>query len=116
MKVVIKDKTYTRGDIIRMIREWNDQTQKEFAKEIGKSTISIQKYEADEVNYGIQVLFDLMHKHKVVITIEKKFIVKNVPNLCLIIFIYKKIVEIQRFISLWCHSGARLEIFIKVNF
>ena len=72
MKVVIKDKTYTRGDIIRMIREWNDQTQKEFAKEIGKSTISIQKYEADELNYGIQVLFDLVYKHKIVITIEKK--------------------------------------------
>jgi len=72
MKVVIKDKTYTRGDIIRMIREWNDQTQKEFAKEIGKSTISIQKYEADEVNYGIQVLFDLVYEHKIVITIEKK--------------------------------------------
>ena len=72
MKVVIKDKTYTRGDIIRMIREWDDQTQKEFAKEIGKSTISIQKYEADEVNYGIQVLFDLVYEHKIVITIEKK--------------------------------------------
>lgn len=55
-----------------MIREWNDQTQKEFAKEIGKSTISIQKYEADEVNYGIQLLFDLVCKHKIVITIEKK--------------------------------------------
>ena len=55
-----------------MIREWNDQTLKEFAKEIGKSTISIQKYEADEVNYGIQLLFDLVCKHKIVITIEKK--------------------------------------------
>ena len=77
MKVVIKDKTYTRGDIIRMIREWNDQTQKEFAKEIGKSTISIQKYEADEVNYGIQVLFDLVYEHKIVITIEKKTLGTN---------------------------------------
>jgi hypothetical protein len=33
---------------------------------------SIQKYEADEVNYSIQTLLDIVKKNGLVITIEKK--------------------------------------------
>ena len=54
------------------MREWSEKTQKEFAKDIGKSEISIQKYEADAVNYGIQTLLDLARKNHITITIEKK--------------------------------------------
>ena len=54
------------------MREWSEKTQKEFAKDIGKSEISIQKYEADAVNYGIQTLLDLARKNHITITFEKK--------------------------------------------
>lgn len=72
MKVVIKNNEYTKGELIKIMREWSEKTQKEFAKDIGKSEISIQKYESDAVNYGIQTLLDLARKNHITITIEKK--------------------------------------------
>ena len=72
MKLVIQKNRYTKGEIIKILREWTGKTQKEFAKDIGKSMNSIQKYEADEVNYSIQTLLDIVKKNGLVITIEKK--------------------------------------------
>ena len=72
MKVVIKNYEYTKGELIKIMREWSEKTQKQFAKELGKSEISIQKYEADQVNYGIQTLLDIARKNNITITIEKK--------------------------------------------
>ena len=72
MKLVIQKNRYTKGEIIKILREWTGKTQKEFAEDIGKSMNSIQKYEADEVNYSIQKLLDIVKKNGLVITIEKK--------------------------------------------
>ena len=72
MKLVIQKNRYTKGEIIKILREWTGKTQKEFAEDIGKSMNSIQKYEADEVNYSIQTLLDIVKKNGLVITIEKK--------------------------------------------
>ena len=68
MKVVIKNNEYTKGELIKIMREWSEKTQ----KQLGKSEISIQKYEADQVNYGIQTLLDIARKNNITITIEKK--------------------------------------------
>lgn len=57
---------------MKIIREWSHLTQPEFAKTINKSPSSLQKYELDEVNYGIQTLLDVAKKHDLIITIEKK--------------------------------------------
>lgn len=72
MKLVIQKNRYTKGEIIKILREWTGKTQKEFAEDIGKSMNSVQKYEADEVNYSIQTLLDIVKKNGLVITIEKK--------------------------------------------
>ena len=72
MKLLIQKNRYTKGEIIKILREWTGKTQKEFAEDIGKSMNSIQKYEADEVNYSIQTLLDIVKKNGLVITIEKK--------------------------------------------
>ncbi len=72
MKLIIQKNRYTKGEIIKILREWTGKTQKEFAHDIGKSMNSIQKYEADEVNYSIQTLLDIVKKNGLVITIEKK--------------------------------------------
>lgn len=72
MKLVIQKNRYTKGEIIKILREWTGKTQKDFAEDIGKSMNSIQKYEADEVNYSIQTLLDIVKKNGLVITIEKK--------------------------------------------
>ena len=72
MKLIIRKNRYTKGEIMRIIREWTGLTQKQFAQDIGKSEVSVQKYEADEVNYGIETLLEIVKKHDLVITIEKK--------------------------------------------
>ena len=72
MKLIIRKNRYTKGEIMRIIREWTGLTQKQFAQDIGKSEGSVQKYEADEVNYGIETLLEIVKKHDLVITIEKK--------------------------------------------
>ena len=54
MRLNMKD--YTKGEAIRIIREWTNLTQKDFAKRIGKSKRTIEQYEAGTVNYGVEVL------------------------------------------------------------
>ena len=68
----IKANDYTKGEIIKIIREWTGLTQAEFGKEIGKSKPSIQAYELDKVNFGIELLLKIARKYDLVITIEKR--------------------------------------------
>ena len=69
MKFNIKD--YDRGDAIRIIREWTNLTQKDFAKRIGKSKRTIEQYEACTVNYGIDVLNKIAKEFNIDIIVEK---------------------------------------------
>lgn len=39
-------KEYSKGEAIRIIREWTNLTQKEFAKQIGKAKRTVEQYEA----------------------------------------------------------------------
>ena len=41
---------YSKGEIIKIIREWTNLTQKEFAKAVNKSKRTIEQYEAGTVN------------------------------------------------------------------
>lgn len=72
MKLIVKNKNYTKGEIIKILREWTDKTQKEFAKDLNKSESIIQKYEADGVNYGIETLLDIARENNITITFEKR--------------------------------------------
>lgn len=72
MKLIVKKKDYTKGEIIKILREWTGKTQKEFARDLKKSESIIQKYEADEVNYGIETLLDIAKENNILITFEKK--------------------------------------------
>ena len=71
MKFDIND--YNKGDIIRFIRQYTGLTQKDFASAIGKSKRTIEEYEANQVNYGIEVLKDIANKFDIKITIEKNY-------------------------------------------
>ena len=68
----IKANDYSKGEIIKILREWTGLTQEEFGKSIGKSKPSVQAYELDKVNYGIETLLKIAKKYGVKITIEKK--------------------------------------------
>lgn len=70
MKLNMKD--YTKGEAIRIIREWTNLTQKDFAKRIGKSKRTIEQYEANKVNYGVEVLKTIAKEFDIDIIIAKK--------------------------------------------
>lgn len=70
MKLIAND--YEPNDIFRIIREWTELTQKDFAKTINRSTRSVQDYEAGITKYSINMLLDIAKKHNLKITIEKK--------------------------------------------
>ncbi len=63
---------YGKGDIVKIIREWTGLTQKEFAKEVGKSKRTIEQYEAGTVNYNIEFLKNISQKFNLDIVISKK--------------------------------------------
>ena len=62
---------YTKGDIIKIIREWTELTQSEFGKRIGKSKSSIQDYELNKTNYGIDIIKKIAEEFDLTITIKK---------------------------------------------
>lgn len=70
MKFNMKD--YSKGEAIRIIREWTNLTQKDFASRIGKSKRTVEQYEADRVNYGVEVLKTIAKEFNIDITVEKK--------------------------------------------
>lgn len=70
MKLKVND--YTKGEVIKILREWSGLTQTEFGKSIGKSKPTIQAYELDKVNFGIETLLEIARKYDLTITIEKK--------------------------------------------
>lgn len=70
MKICFND--YEMKDIIRIIREWTELTQKEFGKSINKSERTIQDYESGRRRYYAETLNEIAKVHNIKITIEKK--------------------------------------------
>lgn len=70
MKIVANN--YTAPEIIRIIREWTELSQKEFGKTLHRSERGIQAFELGERNYSLQTLLQIANTHGITITIEKK--------------------------------------------
>jgi len=69
MKINLKD--YDSGDFIKILRQWSGLTQEEFAELLGKSTRTIQDYEAGVINYKIDILKKIINKMNINIIAEK---------------------------------------------
>ena len=69
MKISLND--YESKDIMRIIREWTELTQKEFAESIGLQERTVRAYEAGDIKYNIETLQKISKVHKVMITFEK---------------------------------------------
>lgn len=70
MRICLSD--YEPKDVIRIIREWTELTQKDFGKTINKAERTIQDYEAGKSRYYIDTLYLISKVHKVKITISKE--------------------------------------------
>lgn len=62
---------YEPKEIIKIIREWTELTQKELAQEIGKSKDTIQSYESRN-KMTLDTFMNIMKKYNLEVTIEKK--------------------------------------------
>lgn len=70
MKIIANN--YTPQEIIRIIREWTELSQKDFGKTIHRSESGIQAFELGNRNYNMQTLIQIANTHGITITIEKK--------------------------------------------
>ena len=70
MKIIAND--YEPKEIIRVIREWSELTQKEFGKTIHRSEKGIQAFELGTRNYDMRTLIQIAKVHGLKITKEKK--------------------------------------------
>ena len=69
MKMVINE--YEAKDILRIMREWTELTQDEFAKSVGRGREGIAKIEAGTRNCYLKTFLDIANKHGIKITLEK---------------------------------------------
>lgn len=63
---------YTKGEIMKILRQWTNLTQKNFASKMGKSKRTIEQYEAGAVNYNIEFLKKISKEFNIEITFSKK--------------------------------------------
>lgn len=68
----IKANDYKASEIIKIIREWTELSQKEFGKTINRSRDSINNIENGRNRVFLETLLEIAKKHDVIITIEKK--------------------------------------------
>lgn len=70
MKLNVKD--YQNHDIIRILREYSNMTQKQLAKHLSKHVRTIQRYETGDIKIDLEVLREICKICDVNLTIESK--------------------------------------------
>ena len=70
MKLIAVD--YEGKDIIKIIREWSELNQRDFAKSVGMTERVIQSYEQGTRKYKFETLMRIAKIHNVKITFEKR--------------------------------------------
>lgn len=71
MKIIANN--YEPKEVFKIIREWTELTQEEFAQELGyKSYHTIKQIERGVNNFTFQTLMKIAKKHNLIITIERK--------------------------------------------
>lgn len=68
----IKANDYKDYEIIKIIREWTELTQKQFSETIHRSRHTLQSMELGRSGIYLQTLLDIANIHGLTITIEKK--------------------------------------------
>lgn len=63
---------YTPEEIIKIIREWCELTQKQFSEEVDIKESTIRNYEQGRRNYTFKTLMKISKECGITITIEKK--------------------------------------------
>ena len=68
----LKVKDYKNGEILKIIREWDNISQEQLGKLIGKDKKTIYNYEAENFTYNMTTLRKIAEKLNLEIIIRKK--------------------------------------------
>ena len=68
----LKANEYKPKDIIRIIREWTELTQNDFANSIHRSRKTIEGYEYGKINISLATFLKICKTHDVEVIIRKK--------------------------------------------
>ncbi len=68
----IKANDYSAAEIVKIIREWTELSQKDFAESLGRSRDSINNIENGRNRIFLNTLLEIAKKYDIEITIEKK--------------------------------------------
>lgn len=67
----LKANKYEPKDIMKIVREWTNKTQKEFGEDVKKSNEWVKANETGKTNYYFKDLLNICKKNNIDITISK---------------------------------------------
>lgn len=68
----LKANDYETKDIARILREWTELSQKEFADTLHKSKRTIEAWEYGETTMNLRTLLKIAKKHNIEVILRKK--------------------------------------------
>lgn len=68
----MKANDYEPKDIARIIREWTELSQKDFADSLHKSKRTVEAWEYGETVMNLRTFLKIAEKHNIEITLRKK--------------------------------------------
>ena len=68
----LKTKDYQTKDISKIIREWTELTQKDFAKSLNKSKRTIESWEYGTTTMSLKTFLEITDKYGIEVIIRKK--------------------------------------------
>lgn len=70
MKIIANN--YKPNEVIKIIREWSEKTQQEFADGLNKNKNTIQSWELGRNKMTFNTLMEIAKKENLIITIERR--------------------------------------------
>ena len=70
MKIIAN--SYEAKDVVKIIREWSELTQREFGNTLSRSRDSINNIENGRNKMFLNTFIEMCNKHGITITLEKK--------------------------------------------
>lgn len=70
MKIIANN--YKPNEVIKIIREWSEKTQQEFADSLNKNKNTIQSWELGRNKMTFNTLMEIAKKENLIITIERR--------------------------------------------
>lgn len=68
----LKANNYEPHEVVKIIREWSELTQQDFAKSIDRKERTIEDYEYGRINFSYSIFLKMCQVHDIEIILRKK--------------------------------------------